>query len=744
MTLIEIITLAIGSSTIVFPLFVYFRNKKSSANKALLLLSIIAGPIWSTAIFLYGRALSPRTDLFSLKSIYLVSILTAFLTYWLTKSYPFKKKTNLVELVFVFGIGCYFIYSLFFTENFIKTILYSQSARVPQLGISYILWFIWFAILFLWRIIEIRKDIKSLTGIEKKQMTYVITGFTIVGLGVVPTNMIFPFFGNFDYIWLGPIFISIMINLITYGISTTRFLNLQSIFQKLLLLTKALIAPAILGSFVIYLSNQVFSQISFSLTIPILLLILLATFLILKKHYDNKQDISIEFLSKTSAILSLEEIGNNLQKTLEEKLQISDLNYGILKNSQELVYNYSANKDIDFDLLQQFWAYYKDYNKLLILSELEYLRILSIEENNIWKYKRFLGIIEYMRKNNWEIVLPIQLRENNLALIFVGQHKKNKLYSHIDVKELIDIKSAIKVVLERGLLYRTIKDFNTYLKQKVSEQTQELQRKVKQLQEARRKEADMIDIMGHELRTPMSVVKLNTDLLQNFTENIEKRKEDYKKYVKRIQDAVDTEIKLINTLLSSAKLEGDKIELNPEKVDLNDQIKMALHAQESRANEKGIDLVTKFNTDTPYVFADHARTVEVLNSLIDNAVKYTQEGSVTVATKDEGEYIRVFVIDTGYGMTKEDIENLGKKFYRTSNYTQSEYSDDVDIVRPGGTGLGLYVTFGLVRKMGGEIHVESEIGKGSNFTFTLPKYTNQKSNTTKNSNDMFTRLGLRE
>jgi signal transduction histidine kinase len=293
-------------------------------------------------------------------------------------------------------------------------------------------------------------------------------------------------------------------------------------------------------------------------------------------------------------------------------------------------------------------------------------------------------------------------------------------------------------------LYKEIENLNASLQHKVDLQTQELQQKVKELQEARRKEADMIDIMGHELRTPMSVVKLNTDLLHNFTHNVEKRKEDYKKYVKRIKDAVETEIKLINTLLSSAKLEGDKIELNPEKVDIREQIKMVLHAQEDRANKKGIKLITEFNTHQPYVFADHSRIVEVLSNLIDNAVKYTQEGSVTIKTEDQDRYIKTSIIDTGPGMTDEDLKNLGKKFFRTGNYTQSELNDDIDIVRPGGTGLGLYVTFNLIRKMGGEIHVESEVGKGSSFIFTLPTYNGQESKSTDGSKDMFSRLGLRE
>jgi signal transduction histidine kinase len=294
-------------------------------------------------------------------------------------------------------------------------------------------------------------------------------------------------------------------------------------------------------------------------------------------------------------------------------------------------------------------------------------------------------------------------------------------------------------------LYSQVRELNSSLQQKVSEQTKELQQKVQQLEEARRKEADMIDIMGHELRTPMSIVKLNTDLLHNFTDNVIRKKEDFIKYVTRIRNAVETEIVLINTLLSTAKLEGDKIDLNPTKVDIVEQIKMAMHSQETRAKRKGIQLITKFHPTAQNVYADHARTVEIVSNLIDNAVKYTSKGYVKVTTEDEGDFIRVSVIDTGMGISQEDLDRLGTKFFRTSNYTQSEFSDDIDIVRPGGSGLGLYVVFNLVEKMGGEIHVESQLGQGSNFTFALPKYRGQKPVSDEEyTKDMFERLGLKK
>ena len=105
--------------------------------------------------------------------------------------------------------------------------------------------------------------------------------------------------------------------------------------------------------------------------------------------------------------------------------------------------------------------------------------------------------------------------------------------------------------------------------------------------------------------------------------------------------------------------------------------------------------------------------------------------------------VQVSVVDTGEGISEEDIKNLGKKFYRATNYIESDESDDFDIVRPGGTGLGLYVTFNLIGKMGGDIRVESELGKGSKFIFTLPKYAGQKVEKVE-SNDMFERLGLKK
>ena len=747
MPIIDIVTLSIGFISIIFPAILYFRNKKSNVGKSLLFLSLVSGPIWSLAIWGYNQNYSVSVDIFFLNIIYLVSILTAFSTYWLTNVFPYKAKVKFWETILVFGLGTFFIYEIYFTNNFVKNIIYNaDGSRIPQLGHLYIFWFFWFAILFLWRTIQMRQKMSSLGGIEKKQISYIISGFTIVGFGVIPTNMIFPYFGHFEFIWIGPIFIAIMIALIAYGMSTTRFINFRNLIQKILLIIKAVFIPILTGILLLLIFHNIFS---ISLLISSILSSLISvslTFFIIRKNYENRKDLSSMFLSQTSSQLNLDEIGNSLSHILKSNIACLGFNYVVLDKYKKLIYSFQKSLPVDYILLNQYWAYHDDYSKLIVLAELEYLKVLSIEENNIWKYKRFISLVEYLKRFKWQLVLPISLENGKLAIIFVGNHNRNSIFSNAEVNSLLELRSAINVTLDRGLLHQKTEDFNISLKQKVSEQTFELQEQVKELEEARRKETDMIDIMGHELRTPMSVIKLNIDLLHNFSVNITKKKELFTKYISRIKDATETEINLINTLLSSAKLEGDKIELNLERVDINKEINMSIHAHGVKAEQKKLELIYTQQLDNPYVYADHARVVEILNNLISNAVKYTNQGSVKVKTENKDDFIKISVIDTGRGISKEDITKLGSKFYRASTYIESKDSDNFDIVRPGGTGLGLYVTFNLVKKMGGDIYVESKLGKGSNFTFTLPVYTNQNGNQDENhdSKDRFIKAGLKE
>jgi len=182
----------------------------------------------------------------------------------------------------------------------------------------------------------------------------------------------------------------------------------------------------------------------------------------------------------------------------------------------------------------------------------------------------------------------------------------------------------------------------------------------------------MIDIMGHELRTPATVVKLNVELLQKY---IKENPQEFGKYVDRIKQAVETEIGLINTLLTSAKLEGNKVEIRHERVNVKDEIEMSIHGHE-RDIKGDISVYTNVDSNLPAAYADRIRVAEVLNNLISNAIKYTDKGSITISATSGDNNIIVSIKDTGKGISKEDLSKLGNKFYRVDNYLDS------NIVRP--------------------------------------------------------------
>lgn len=327
-------------------------------------------------------------------------------------------------------------------------------------------------------------------------------------------------------------------------------------------------------------------------------------------------------------------------------------------------------------------------------------------------------------------VFPLVVNNSCVGfLIFILD--ADKQYISLDVEDAIqNFNKILGVNVNRYVLYKQLRETNLNLEDKILIATKELNDKIAALEESRKKENDLIDIMGHELRTPATVVKMNVELLTNWLNRVKeqimeaKNIEDFKHYTKRIKQSIDNEIKIINTLLASAKLEGNRLVLMKVPVNTINAIELGIEGQRENVEKKGLKLIFEKPKDAdkfPLAFADKGRFQEIVDNLISNATKYTDEGQIAITASHDKDYIKISVKDTGKGIAKNDISKLGKKFFRTNQYLNTDKEDSAtQLVRPGGTGLGLFVVFGLVRAHGGEISVESELGKGSTFTFTIP------------------------
>ncbi len=239
---------------------------------------------------------------------------------------------------------------------------------------------------------------------------------------------------------------------------------------------------------------------------------------------------------------------------------------------------------------------------------------------------------------------------------------------------------------------------------------EELARKNEELTHLDQLKSDFMATMSHELRTPLtSVIGYSDMMLGGMTGELS---EQQTTFVENILRSSETLLSLINDILDLTKIEAGRLELNHEAVDLRAALLAVLPVVKPRAQSKRIRISTFLPTDLPAVWADPGKLNQVLLNLLTNGVKYTHEnGSVSVEARPQGDLVEVWVTDTGIGISKEDQDKIFQRFTQVdSSATRSQ----------GGTGLGLAITKELVELHGGSIRVQSKLGKGSSFIFSLP------------------------
>lgn len=236
-------------------------------------------------------------------------------------------------------------------------------------------------------------------------------------------------------------------------------------------------------------------------------------------------------------------------------------------------------------------------------------------------------------------------------------------------------------------------------------------RDVTGLKEYRKLKSDMVSLMSHELRTPITSINGFAELLALEDDIPESARE----FVEIISNESQRLSRMIDTFLSVSKLEQkDKQEVLTAPVKLNEVVREVLMTMQDFARSKRIRLVEHSIERMPPVAADRGMILQVVTNLVDNAIRYSPERTVVnVSTILEIDHVRVTVEDRGYGIPHESLDKIWEKFYRVSR----EGMDKEDK----STGLGLTFVKEVVEQHGGGVSVMSDVGKGSVFSFTLPR-----------------------
>jgi len=237
-----------------------------------------------------------------------------------------------------------------------------------------------------------------------------------------------------------------------------------------------------------------------------------------------------------------------------------------------------------------------------------------------------------------------------------------------------------------------------------------IQKKAEELALSTKYKSEFLANMSHELRTPLNSILLLSRLLsENHAQNLST---DQIEYANVIQSSGKGLLTLIDEILDLSKIESGKMELEIGDVRLENLTNELEVLFAPLAKDKGIGFVVQVDGEVPTVLeTDHLRVEQILRNLVSNALKFTKKGSVTVTVSKQDNDLAFAVKDTGIGIAKEKQQTIFEAFQQADGSTRREF---------GGTGLGLSISRELAKLLGGEIKLQSEEGKGSEFTLLLP------------------------
>ena len=221
--------------------------------------------------------------------------------------------------------------------------------------------------------------------------------------------------------------------------------------------------------------------------------------------------------------------------------------------------------------------------------------------------------------------------------------------------------------------------------------------------------SEFISMASHELRTPLTAIKEGIRLV--IQEQTGELNDEQKEFLEIVERNVVRLARLINDILDFQKLESGRLDVDIQENDMNEIVEEIKETMTSLSNEKGLNLITELDGTIPRIKFDRDKITQVLTNIVNNAITFTEQGSVTISTNKGDNVIEVSVSDTGPGIKKEDLPKLFNEFEQLARGSER---------KTGGSGLGLAISRKIIKKHNAKIWAESEPGKGTTFHFVLP------------------------
>ncbi|MBI3323201.1 MAG: GAF domain-containing sensor histidine kinase [Candidatus Omnitrophica bacterium] len=306
--------------------------------------------------------------------------------------------------------------------------------------------------------------------------------------------------------------------------------------------------------------------------------------------------------------------------------------------------------------------------------------------------------------------VPLLLEGKPQGFLLAGTNPPYPKVDSGDAELMSILLSEVGVAIENLRLYEALKRSHDELEERVELRTQELAQANDELVRLNKTKSDFVSAVSHELRTPLTSIKGYTSLVRaGKLGPVNKEQVDRLEKINRHTDYLSN---LISELLDIARIESGRVGMDVRPVELPRVVDAVVDLLGPQLKEKELRVKIALPPNLPPIPADENRLQRVFINLLSNAIRFTPEaGILTIRGRPTPEWLEVDISDTGIGMPPRDVGMLFTEFFRADNPANRERK---------GTGLGLVLVKRIVEAHGGQIRVQSEVGKGTTFTFTLP------------------------
>lgn len=540
-------------------------------------------------------------------------------------------------------------------------------------------------------------------GVERRRRCIVVGGVVVTSIFGLIFNLILPWFGQYDFIMIGPLFTIVFSVAVGYSIMRYSTLELKRSFTLSLSYVFSLAFLAILYSFVIGFLGVIFSNLGRDEAAVQLIYIVTALcaaiifqpvqryFTLLTEKVFLRNDYNTtDILNQLGIVISESKSLGQLTRT-----SLSILDTTLYPNGMEFLrsdtHHTGSGKRFDVDYVQ--------LEKLYSGTRFD---VLVVDDESS-------RVAHRLKKNGVAAVIKLQTTYGMVGFILLGDKKSGEPFTTKDIAMLRTFADTLSVAVENSLRYDDIRKFNETLKDNIETATEELRAANKRLKLMDQTKDEFISLTSHQLRTPLTTIKGYLSML--LEGDAGQLSEQQRKLVEEAFNSSQRMVHLISDFLNISRIQTGKFVVELSDANLADILDEEIDQLRVSAKSRDLQLLYDKPANFPVMPIDEGKIRQVMMNFIDNAIYYSPAGSaIHITLSYTASKVEFKVIDQGIGVPKVEQHKLFSKFSRASNAKKQ---------RPDGTGIGLFMAKKVIVALHGAIIFKSEEGKGSTFGFSL-------------------------